>query len=347
MQTAGTPAATPPPAAVPDATMVDAQTEASPEVNMETIADLAAKNGVEELVALAHGAGVTSDAFVSKLTGMPIETVKGTYGASVKRQINGALTSLGRNENLLRRYCTFVSVYPTFSDLAMIGIHASTQADFSGVLEELEAQLNECEDSAMREALVNAYQNAAGYRENYANRNISNYGEPNDLKATEALLEFVREFKDFLTPDMLQFAGKNAIMIESNMPALAELMSLCQIEDKGERKALAELFAKNPQACGSMHILLRDHQNISLELINLCKEINKDGEILGRAAALKELSNVNLGTVENLLRTCDALGCSNCVTLVNYAREHPNVDITAALVDDLKENPHKYKAAQS
>jgi hypothetical protein len=258
------------------------------------------------------------------------------YDARAK---NALIKLYKRDRETFLRYRAIAGAYPNaFIDPATISTHASSQVDFSKVLQRLETKLNECTNPEIRETLAHAYVEAIGCGVDMTNMPDEFRGCSYDLAGAENLLDFVEKFGNFLTPKILQCAGKRAFCMRENLPHLENLMAKC--EDADKKKALVELFVGNPQACRCLSILTNDSQDVPANLIDLCKASNQND--LYNAAELKGLPNVKI-LGEDLLQTCQTLGYQDSRRLIEYAKRNPTVEITQALANALKSNPARYR----
>jgi hypothetical protein len=318
------PAATPPMDIPAVATATPAETPLAPPVDLATVAKRIVKFGTRnEIRMLAEMADSDSEGFQVGMENWIQSLIKGAQAQDA--EIRRALANLHtHNKDSFEIYCTLAEAYPEiFLEAGVIDRHCRDGRD--EILQKLKTLIDNIEDPNVEEALVRGYGNLV---KNYAHNGYE-----------DGLLEFAENFKNFLTPAMLnsvagtKFSQKtNAARIQNNLSYLIKLVNQCN--DPDAKKALVEMFSRNPDKCGDLGRLVDNSKDISMELISLCE--NSD---LSMAVKLNSLRNVKLGAVENLLHACAYSESGNGKQLFEFAEMLKNIEISEELARVFTENP--------
>jgi hypothetical protein len=305
--------------------------KASPAIDaeaVEKIADLSARCRVHVLVEEAGSGDIaSSETFISRMR------LANRFDTKIK---DALIRLYNHDRDTFQRHYALAEAYPDiFANSSMISTHASTRANFSEVLRRLETQMNDFDDPEAKEALVYAYAYAAGYS---FETNVPDElcGSAYNLTHTEALLDFVEKYKNFLSLEILQYTRDVTI---HGMQVLENLLDQCQDHDK--KQALVKLFATSPEKFGKLHTLAEGSANVLLELIDPCDKLylNDFDDVI----ELKKLKNVKLGTAKDLLRAYADFGGDRYKTLLDFAKAFPNVEINAELAKNFSGNSKAYQ----
>jgi hypothetical protein len=232
-------------------------------------------------------------------------------------EIGNALVELdSQNEDVFQIYCVFAEACPiSFLSSEVIGKHK--EANFAEKRQRLETLVEYFKDPEAKMALVQADERVV-----CEEAAIENFAPP---------LDFVDEFKEYLTPKALRrIMRSKAEYMRENMPSFRNLMN--RWENSEVKMALAKLFTTDPDACNKLNDLIESSTLISAKLI--------DPHTLKAALGLRELENAKSASGEVLLLACARLGGEK---LVGFAKAFPNVKINAELVGNLAKKPETYQ----
>jgi hypothetical protein len=243
-------------------------------------------------------------------------------------QVREALIQLyGNNKDAFHAYCKLADYNP---DALLRGGVIKSQN--STIILKLATLIENFKNPDVKNAMIEQYMSLI-------ENNRSN------LYFAERFLEFAEILKEFITPELMEATAKDPCSAPNTLKAL---MGKCESQDLKEELAKL-LSSEGIYRCFLLKNILQNRsENVSMELIDLCKDAGvlcKDAgvyTVLENAADLSRLSNVKFKSAESLLKACIELG-EKGKNLVDLANTFSKTEIDESLVEKLAQNPETYQ----